>query len=67
MDSPTANNVIHAFARIVRRRLVNGESVSVPELGTFAVEHESSTLEMSDEHGPTLSPPRDVIRFRPES
>jgi len=67
MGSPTAHDVIHAFTRIVRRRLEDGASVAVPDLGTFTVTHESSTLQMDDEHGPTLSPPRDVVEFHPES
>lgn len=66
MDSPTAHDVIHAFARIVRRRLVDGQNVDVPDLGRFAVQHESSTIE-EREHGETaLSPPRDIIEFDPD-
>jgi nucleoid DNA-binding protein len=66
MASPTAHDVIHAFAQIVRRKLVEGQSVDVPDLGRFDVKHESSTIQEQDHGETSLSPPRDVIDFDPE-
>jgi nucleoid DNA-binding protein len=67
MPTPTAKDVIRAFARIVREQLVRGESAYVPGLGTFTVEHEPSRVVMPEGDGsPSMQPPRDVVRFQPE-
>jgi DNA-binding protein HU-beta len=65
MGSPSADDVIKAFVRVVRDELVDGESLHVPGLGTFYVEHQSSEMR-DDEEGSGMLPPRDVVRFDPE-
>lgn len=66
MKSPSAEEVIEAFARVVREQLEQGHSVEVPQLGTFHVEHHPSQMK-TDETGETyMAPPRDVVTFDPE-
>lgn len=65
MSSPTAEDVIDAFIDVVRDQLEAGESVEVPTLGTFSVEHQPS--EVTGEGGRrSLTPPRNVVTFAPE-
>jgi nucleoid DNA-binding protein len=65
MSSPSAEEVIDAFIDVVREQLEQGESVEVPSLGTFAVEHRPS--ELTEEDGTRrLVPPRNVVVFEPE-
>lgn len=66
MKSPSAEEVIEAFTRVVRDQLKQGNSVEVPQLGTFDVEHQPSQMK-EDETGETyMAPPRDVVTFEPE-
>lgn len=66
MKSPTAEEVIEAFARVVREQLEQGESVKVPQLGTFKVEHRPSQMKEGDTGDTYMAPPRDVVTFEPE-
>lgn len=63
MPSPSAHDVIHAFARVIRKQLADGQSVEVPDLGTFRVEHQSSEIEEHEDGETSLSPPQDVVEF----
>lgn len=65
MSSPSAEEVIDAFIEVLREQLEKGESVEVPSLGTFAVEHRPSTVEQEDGNR-RLVPPRNVVVFEPE-
>jgi len=66
MSAPDLEEVSQALARIVRRRLREGNSVAVPDLGTFSVEHRPSEIQREAD-GPTyVRPPRNVVRFDPE-
>lgn len=66
MSTPTAKDTIRAFVRVVRRKLENGETVEVPGLGTFSVEHHPSERKENPEGEDYMVPPRDVVQFDPE-
>lgn len=66
MSSPSAEDVINAFVRIVRDRLERGERVDVPELGTFDVEHRPSQVKEDNAGDRYMAPPRNVVTFEPE-
>lgn len=66
MNSPSAEEVIEAFSRVVRDQLRQGKSVEVPELGTFEVEHHPSAMKEDDNGETYMAPPRDVVTFTPE-
>lgn len=65
MSSPTAEEVIDTFIDVLRDELENGESVEVPSLGTFSVEHRPSHVEQ-DNGNRRLVPPRNVVVFEPD-
>ncbi|HHP7236822.1 HU family DNA-binding protein [Longibacter sp.] len=67
MAGPSAEDIIHAFARAVRESLEAGESIDVPDLGRFDVEHRQSQMVEADDGEATMAPPRDVITFTPEN
>ena len=55
-----------ALVSLVREALERGESVHVPDLGTFSVEHHPSRVEEGP-HGQTvMQPPRNAIVFTPD-
>ena len=66
MSTPSAKETIAAFARVLRRQLEQGESVDVPGLGTFSVEHQPSHRIEAPDGTEKMVPPRDVVRFTPE-
>ena len=66
MSTPSAKDVIHAFARVMREKLENGETVEVPGLGTFSIEHRSSQMKEDADGDNYMAPPRDVVTFEPE-
>ena len=66
MAAPSADDVIQAFVAIVRDELVSGESLHVPGLGTFSVEHRASEMKEMDDGPNRMLPPRDVVRFEPD-
>lgn len=66
MSSPSAEDVINAFVRIVRDKLEQGERVDVPELGTFDVEHRPSQVKEDNAGDSYMAPPRNVVTFEPE-
>ena len=65
MSSPSADDVIKAFVSVVRDELVDGESLHIPDLGTFHVEHQPSEMREDEGRG-SMVPPRDVVQFAPE-
>lgn len=66
MSTPSAKETIAAFVRVVREKLEEGETVEVPGLGTFRVEHQPSELQEHPDGENCMVPPKDVIHFEPE-
>lgn len=66
MSSPSAKETIAAFVRILRRKLEQGETVEVPDLGTFMVTHQPSEVKEDPDGETYMAPPRDVVQFEPE-
>ena len=66
MSTPSAQETIDAFVRVLRRKLEAGESVEVPGLGTFSVEHQPSHRRERPDGEDEMVPPRDVVQFTPE-
>lgn len=67
MPSQSPQDILRAFARAARQKLAQGAAVRVPELGTFTVEHRRSRLTERDDGTVALAPPRDEVRFSPET
>lgn len=65
MSTPSAKDVIRAFAQIMREKLENGETVTVPGLGTFSIEHRPSQKKEDADGEIYMAPPRDVVTFDP--
>ncbi|PSQ66986.1 MAG: hypothetical protein BRD25_01775, partial [Bacteroidetes bacterium QH_1_61_8] len=65
MSTPSAKDVINAFSRVMREKLENGETVEVPGLGTFSVEHRPSRMTEDADGESYMAPPRDVVTFDP--
>ena len=66
MSTPSPEETIDAFVRVLRRQLENGESVQVPGLGTFSVEHRPSERKQDSDGDDYMAPPRDQVVFDPE-
>lgn len=66
MSTPSAKDVIGAFVRIMRQKLKQGETVNIPDLGTFAVEHRPSQMKEDADGESYMAPPQDVVTFDPE-
>lgn len=66
MSTPSAKETIAAFTRVVRQKLEQGETVEVPGLGTFEVEHQPSEMKENPDGEDYLAPPKDVVHFKPE-
>jgi nucleoid DNA-binding protein len=66
MSTPSAKEVIDAFARIMREKLERGETVEVLGLGTFSIEHQPSKMEETDDGESYMAPPRNVVMFDPD-
>jgi nucleoid DNA-binding protein len=65
MESYSFEQVAKALATVVRRRLVRGDAVELPGVGTLDVRHERSTT-IERESGETmLHPPSDHVVFTP--
>ncbi len=67
MAAPALEDVAQALAELVQEVLMRGESVYVPGIGTFSVEHHGSTTEQLPDGRLVLHPPRDVVCFTPEA
>lgn len=66
MSTPSAQDIIDSFVRIVREKLEHGETTEVPGLGTFSVEHHPSERKETADGESYMAPPRDVVTFDPE-
>ncbi len=66
MSTPSAEDVIKSFSRVVRKKLEEGETVDVPGFGTFSVEHHPSEQKQGPDGETYMEPPRDVVTFEPE-
>lgn len=62
MSSASVEEILDAFADVLRHKLEKGETVKVPHLGTFSVEHERSKV-VQENNARKLLPPRDVVVF----
>jgi nucleoid DNA-binding protein len=67
MSTPSAKEVIDAFSRVMRKKLENGDTVEVPGLGTFSVEHQASQMKENADGESHMAPPRDVVQFDPDA
>jgi nucleoid DNA-binding protein len=67
MSSPPVEDVIRAFASVLRRRLTRGASTKVPNLGTFTVEHVPGHIEEQEDGPETFRPPQDIVAFVPDA
>jgi len=67
MAGPSAEDIIDAFAEAVRESLENGTPIEAPGLGHFDIEHRQSQMIETDDGEARMAPPRDVIKFRPDS
>jgi len=66
VEQPDSDALLRAFAAILRQRLMHRESVEIPGLGTFDVQHEASRVRQGDDGGRALLPPRDLLTFEPD-
>lgn len=64
MDSPSAEDVIDAFTKVVKDQLGAGNTIEVPALGTFSVKHQPSEVQKSDGVR-RFAPPRNEVVFTP--
>jgi nucleoid DNA-binding protein len=65
MSTPSAQDTIKAFVHVVRDQLEDGNTVEVPGLGTFSVEHHPSEKKESPDGDTYMAPPKDVVDFEP--
>lgn len=66
IPSPTTDDVAQAVTTIIRERLQKGECVSLPDLGTFSVEHKPSEMKKDENGDIIMIPPQDVVTFTPD-
>ena len=66
MSKLTRDQAVSALAETVREALVQGESVYVPSLGTFRVEHRPSEKTELPSGEVVMQPPRNEIVFSPQ-
>lgn len=65
MESYSFEEVIEALATVIRRRLVDGDPVELPGLGTLEVRHERSAVVEREDGEMALQPPNDHVVFTP--
>lgn len=51
------------LAELLRERMTSGESLHIPGLGTFSVEHQLSSVEEQEGEQIVMAPPRDTVVF----
>jgi len=66
MPHASAEDVIHAFARVIRDTLEAHEPIHVPGLGSFGIDHQQSQMIETEEGEAKMAPPRDTISFTSE-
>lgn len=59
--------VARALADVLHEALERGETVDLPGLGAFKVDHQPSTLEKRSDGTVTLQPPRNAVAFEAPS
>lgn len=64
--SPPRDQVESALADLIKESLERGETAHVPGLGTFAIRHENSSIQTSDDGELVMTPPRNEITFTPD-
>lgn len=67
MTAPPSEEALDALGRIIRRTLKDGESIHVPDLGTFAVEHTPSEMKKDENDTIVMVPPKDSVTFTPDA
>lgn len=67
MNPLPREQVVAALAEILREFLAEGEPVTIPGLGTFAIMHEESRIEEQPDGQYRMVPPHDQVTFEPES
>lgn len=67
METLSREDVVAALARVVRRKLVRGEPVPLPGVGTLDVRHERSAVEERAPGETILQPPKDHVTFTPDA
>ena len=65
MAKITRDQAVAALVEIIRERLMQGEDVHLPELGTFRVEYRPSQTEELSTGDVVMRPPRNEIVFSP--
>lgn len=65
LPDTVTDDVLRAFSEAVRERLMRRDSVTVPGLGTFTVQHDPSRAAETPDGRRILQPPADVIVFEP--
>ena len=66
MDSTPKTQVIETLVELLRETLIRGNTVEVPGLGLFRVEHQLSQIDEQADGDVRMIPPRDVIAFVPD-
>lgn len=61
------DDIEQALAQAVKQRLIRGESVTVPGLGTFDVEYQPSQVEDQADGSTAIIPPQNTVVFTPEA
>ena len=67
MTTPPPEDALDALGRIIRRTLKDGDSIHVPELGTFSVEHKPSEMKKDENDNIVMVPPQDSVSFTPDA
>ena len=63
MQSLPKDQIASVLSDVIREALARGESIHVPGLGTFSVEHRSSQMEKQPNGQIIMKPPRDEVLF----
>ncbi|MEM1094115.1 MAG: HU family DNA-binding protein [Bacteroidota bacterium] len=61
-----ANEISEAIVTLIREGLLQGNEVTVPSLGTFALERQSGQFVVGDNDQYVLRPPQQQVRFTPD-
>lgn len=67
MSSSSAKEIVSAFTTILRDQLKDGQTVEVPGLGTFSVEHQPSEVVEDEAGNRQMRPPRNSVTFDPDA
>lgn len=67
MPKPPRDQVEAVLAQYVQEQLLQGETMHVPGLGAFSVEHRSSEVVQHPDGRSVMKPPADEVVFTPEA